>query len=408
MTAEKTNIAIIGAGIGGLTAAACLLRLGVSVDVYEQAPQFAPIGAGIQLTANAMKALGGLGLIERLRSIGFLPAAFHSREWDTAKITNVLVMGKALEQRYGAPDLMIHRARLHSVLAALIPPYCIHFGRKLIAIEHNESSATLVFANGSRVEALLVVGADGIHSMVREALFGAEQPRFTGRVAYRTIYPMTLLNSLAVDERTKWWGPDRHVVHYFTTASADEIYFIAVVPEPNFLVESWSAKGEKDTLLASFAGCHAQLRAILAAAPELRKWALLERDPMPSWGNNSVVLLGDACHPMAPYMAQGAASAIEDAVVLARCLARVSSDEIPNALAAYAASRKERTARMQISNRENTWLRFRTDTDWVYDFDAWRMELEIPRPRDDRPDEGRQLVGDRRGDDGRPLTLPGE
>ncbi len=264
----------------------------------------AVIGAGIQLTANAMKALRGLGLIESLRSIGFVPAAFHSREWDTAKITNVLIMGEALEQRYGAPDLMIHSARLPSVLAALIPPHRIHFSRKLVAIEQYESTATLAFANGSRVEALLAVGADGIHSMVREALFGAEQPRFTGRVAYRTTYPTALLNGLAVDERAKWWGPDRHVVHCFTTANEDEIYFIAVTPEQNFVVESWSTKGDKDTLLAAFAGCHPQLRAILAAPPELRKWALLERDPMPSWGTSSVVLLGDACHPMMPYRAR--------------------------------------------------------------------------------------------------------
>jgi 6-hydroxynicotinate 3-monooxygenase len=376
MAAEKTGIAVIGAGIGGLTLAASLLRLGFSVEVYEQAPQFAPIGAGIQLTANAMKALGGLGLIEPLRRIGFIPAAFHSREWDTAKVTNVLIMGKALEQRHGAPDLMIHRARLHSVLAALIPSHRIHLSRKLVAVEQNESTATVVFADGSRVEALLVVGADGIHSTVREALFGAEQPRFTGRVAYRTTYPTTLLNGLAVDERAKWWGPDRHVVHYFTTASEDEIYFIAVTPEQNFVVESWSTKGDRDTLLAAFAGCHPQLRAILAAAPELRKWALLERDPMPSWGTNSVVLLGDACHPMMPYMAQGAASAIEDAVVLARCLAGVSSNEVRKAIAVYAANRQERTARMLLTNRENTWLRFKTDTDWVYNFDPWHTKLD--------------------------------
>jgi salicylate hydroxylase/6-hydroxynicotinate 3-monooxygenase len=375
MATEKTGIAVVGAGIGGLVAAASLLRLGLRVELYEQAPQFAPIGAGIQLTANAMRALGGLGLIERLRSIGFVPAAFHSREWDTARVTNVMIMGKALEQRYGAPDLMIHRARLHSELADLIPCHHIHFGRKLVAIEQNESIATLVFADGSRVEALLVVGADGIHSIVREALFGTEQPHFTGRVAYRTTYPTALLDGMAVDERAKWWGPDRHVVHYFTTANKDEIYFIGVVPEPTFLVESWSTKGDKETLLSAFAGCHPQLRAILAAAPELRKWALLERDPMPSWGNNRIVLLGDACHPMAPYMAQGAAAAIEDAVVLARCLAQVSWSKMPRALTVYAANRKERTARMQLTNRENTWLRFKTDTDWVYDFDAWHTEL---------------------------------
>jgi 6-hydroxynicotinate 3-monooxygenase len=152
-------------------------------------------------------------------------------------------------------------------------------------------------------------------------------------------------------------------VHYFTTPNRDELYFIAVTPEPDFQIESWSTKGDKDMLLAAFAGFHPRLLAILAAAPELRKWALVERDPMQSWGKNNVVLLGDACHPMPPYMAQGAASAIEDAVVLARCLDQATRGDISAALAVYGASRKERTARMQLTNRENTWLRQKTDTD---------------------------------------------
>jgi salicylate hydroxylase/6-hydroxynicotinate 3-monooxygenase len=378
MMAEKPSIAIIGGGIGGLTAAASLTRLGFNAEVYEQAEQFAPIGAGIQLTANAMKALGGLGLAEPLRSEGFAPAAFHSREWDTANVTNVLIMGKPLERRYGAPDLMIHRARLHSALAALVPCDCIHFGKRLVAIEQHESSATLAFADGSRIEAVLVIGADGIHSVVREALFGAQKPRFTGRVAYRSVYPTSRLNGIAIDERAKWWGPDRHVVHYFTTRSKDEIYFIAVTPEPNFQVESWSTRGDRNTLLAAFAGFHPTVRAILSAAPDVRKWALVERGPMPSWWKNGIVLLGDACHPMTPYMAQGAASAIEDAVVLARCLDYVGCNDISKALTAYAASRKERTNRMQLTNRENTWLREKTDTDWVYEYDAWHTQLAWP------------------------------
>jgi 6-hydroxynicotinate 3-monooxygenase len=378
MTVAKPSIAIIGAGIGGLTVAGSLIRLGFEVDIYEQAGQFAPIGAGIQLTANAMKALGGLGLAEPLRRAGFAPSAFHSREWDTGTITNLLTMGRPLEERYGAPDLMIHRARLHSAIAALIPLDRIHFGKRLAAIEQNRFGATLAFADGSRVEATLVIGADGIHSVVREALFGAEQPRFTGRVAYRTTYPTARIDGIAVDERAKWWGPDRHVVHYFTTANKDEIYFIAVTPESDFQVESWSAKGDKERLLSAFAGFHPHVLAILAAAPEVRKWALVERDPIPSWGKNNIVLLGDACHPMPPYMAQGAALAIEDAVVLARCLDRVESGRIPIALAAYAANRQERTARMQRTNRENTWLRQKTNTDWVYEYDAWRVPLEWP------------------------------
>ncbi len=375
MMAEKPSIAIVGGGIGGLTAAASLTRLGFNAEVYEQAENFAPIGAGIQLTANAMKALGGLGLAEPLRGEGFAPAVFHSREWDTANISNILIMGKPLEQRYGAPDLMIHRARLHSALAALLPRDCIHFGKRLVAIEQHEFSTTLAFADGSRVEAMLVVGADGIHSVVREALFGAEKSRFTGRVAYRSVYPTARLNGISIDERTKWWGPDRHVVHYFTTQSRDEIYFIAVTPEPDFQVKSWSLRGDQNTLLAAFAGFHPTVRAILSAAPDVRKWALVERDPMPFWWKNGVVVLGDACHPMMPYMAQGAASAIEDAVVLARCLDHVGCNDIPKALAVYTASRKERTDRMQLTNRKNTWLREKTDTDWVYEYDAWHTQL---------------------------------
>lgn len=375
MAAEKPSIAIVGAGIGGLTAAACLARLNFKVDVYEQAAQFAPIGAGIQLTANAMKALAGLGLMQRLRSEGFVPAAFHSREWDTAKVTNILTMGKSLEERYGAPDLMIHRARLHSALAELTLPHCIHFRKKLVAIEQGASAATLVFADGSRHQAALVIGADGIHSVAREALFGAEQPRFTGRVAYRTTYPTARINGIAIDERTKWWGSDRHVVHYFTTPSKDEIYFIAVTPEPDFQVESWSTMGRKDTLLEAFNGFHPNVRGILSAAPEVRKWALVEREPMPSWGANRIVLLGDACHPMLPYMAQGAATAIEDAVILARCLGRVGTDDISSALALYTASRKKRADRIQLTNRQNSWLRQKTDTDWVYQYDAWHAPL---------------------------------
>jgi salicylate hydroxylase/6-hydroxynicotinate 3-monooxygenase len=376
--AEKPSIAIVGGGIGGLTAAASLTRLGFNAEVYEQAEQFAPIGAGIQLTANAMKALGGLGLSEPLRGEGFVPAAFHSRDWDTANVTNVLIMGKSLEQRYGAPDLMIHRARLHSALAALVPYDRIHFGKRLVAIEQHESSPTLAFADGSRVEAALVVGADGIHSVVREALFGAEKPHFTGRVAYRSVYSTSRLNGISIDERTKWWGPNRHVVHYFTTSSRDEIYFIAVTPEPDFQVESWSLRGDHNTLLAAFAGFHPTVRAILSAAPDVRKWALVERDPMPFWSKNGIVLIGDACHPMTPYMAQGAASAIEDAVVLARCLDYAGCNEVSKALAVYTASRKARTDRMQLTNRENTWLREKTDTDWVYEYDAWHTQLAWP------------------------------
>lgn len=370
------SIAVIGAGIGGLAAAASLRRVGIAAQVFEQAPAFAPVGAGIQLTANAMKALGGLDLLEPVRRASFTPQSTYNREWDTGAVTNLQTMGREIEARYGAPDLMMHRHALHAALASQVPPAQIHFGKKLAGLERTASGLTLAFADNTRVAADAVIGADGVHSMVREVLFGAEQrPRFTGRVAYRTTYPAVRLKGLAIDERAKWWGPDRHIVHYYTRPVREEIYFIAVTPEPDFAIESWSTTGNRDVLLAAFAGFHPHARAILEAAPELRKWALVERDPLPSWGAGRVILLGDACHPMPPTMAQGAATSLEDAVVLSRCLEGVALDGVADAFRRYEATRKERTARIQLTTRQNTWMRFKTDTDWVYEYDAWAVPL---------------------------------
>ncbi len=371
---ERLAIAVVGAGIGGLTAARTLLDLGHDVQVYEQARAFAPVGAGIQLTANAIKALRPFGLEAPLRAGSFVARQAYNRD-HLGNVTNILEMGDQLEKRYGAPDLMMHRRLLHGALAGLVPRPRIQLGKKLMAIEHDEGGVRLAFADGTRAAADLAVGADGIHSLVRETLFGAERPAYTGRVAYRATFATALLGGAPIDPRAKWWGPDRHVVHYYTTASRDEIYFIAVTPEPDFTQESWSTAGDRGMLLAAFAEFHPNVRAILGAAPDLRKWALVEREPMPAWSRGAVVLLGDACHPMAPSMAQGAASAMEDAVVLARCLRGAKRAELGAALRRYEASRKPRTSRLQLTNRQNNWLKTKTDTDWVYDYDPWQAPL---------------------------------
>ena len=373
----RLSIAIVGAGIGGLTAAKVLRDLGHDVQVYEQARAFAPVGAGIQLTANAIKTLRPFGLEAPLRAGSFIAREAYNRD-HLGNVTNILQMGDRLEERYGAPDLMMHRRLLHGALAGLVPAGQIHLGKKLVGLEHDARGARLAFADGTSATADMAIGADGIHSLVRETLFGAERPPYTGRVAYRATYPSALLGGVEIDPRAKWWGADRHVVHYYTTASRDEIYFIAVTPEPDFTQESWSTAGDRDMLLAAFAQFHPSVRAILGAAPDLRKWALVERDPMPAWSRGPVVLLGDACHPMAPSMAQGAASAMEDAVVLARCLRGAGRTELGAAMRRYEASRKERTSRLQLTNRQNNWLRVKTDTDWVYDYDPWKAPLAEP------------------------------
>jgi salicylate hydroxylase/6-hydroxynicotinate 3-monooxygenase len=208
---------------------------------------------------------------------------------------------------------------------------------------------------------------------VLEILFGSGEPHFTGQVAYRAIYRAELLG-MQIDDRVKWWGPDRHIVSYKVDPRRNELYFIASTPEPDFKIESWSARGDLASLRAAFAGFHPQARIILDSCPEVRKWALVERDPLPRWSEDAIVLIGDACHPMLPYMAQGAGSSMEDAVVLARCLA-ASEFDFSEAFRRFERNRKERTSRIQLGARQNVWMRTAPDTAWLYDYDAWTVPL---------------------------------
>jgi salicylate hydroxylase/6-hydroxynicotinate 3-monooxygenase len=368
-----SKIAIIGAGIGGLTAAALLQRRGHDVHVYEQARQFARVGAGIQQSSNAIKVLRALGLEQRLRDIAFQPKSWDNREWDTGERKHELPLGAAFEERYGAPYLLLHRGDLHTAIASTLDPARLHLDKALKSLEDDGNGVTLRFADGSTTRADAVVAADGVHSLVREWMLGAEAPRFTGRVAYRTTFPASLLKGAKVDDCTKWWGPDRHIVIYYITPSRDELYFVTSLPEPEWRNESWSAKGDMDQLRAAFVGFHPQVQTVLQACPEAYKWALYERDPLPTWSKGRVALLGDACHPMVPYMAQGAANAIEDAAVLTRCLDEDTSFE--EAFRRFEATRKERTSRVQLTSHKNQWMSTRTDPDWVYGYDAWTVPL---------------------------------
>ena len=372
------KIAIIGAGIGGLAAAALLERVGHDVHVYEQAPRFARVGAGIQMAPNAVKVLRGLGIEERLTRIAFQSEVALSRVWDTGEVTSELKLGSEVEEHYGAPYLFLHRADLHAAIASIVPRDIVHLGMKLAGLEQETHEVTLAFANGARVRADAVIGADGVHSLIRETLLGPEQPRFTGRVAYRTTFPASRLGAARITPaRTKWWGPDRHMVVYYVTAARDELYFVTSVPESAewMTPESWSAKGDLGALRAAYAGFHDEVQAILRACPEVHKWALLDRDPLPRWWEGRVALLGDACHPMTPYMAQGAASALEDAAVLMRCLEGVDAGGLQQAFALYEATRKPRASAIQTNSSTNTWLRDATDPGWVYGYDACTAPL---------------------------------
>jgi 6-hydroxynicotinate 3-monooxygenase len=373
--ARPLSIAIVGAGMGGLAAAAALRRVDIDVTVYEQAAQFARIGAGIQIGCNAMKVLRRLGLEQRLRAQSFYPRSWNNRDWRTAEVKFDMIFGESAERKFGAPYLLAHRGDLHAALASAVPGECVRLNHKLAGLDEVGDGVRLSFGNGATAVADAVIGADGVHSLVREILFGTSPVNFTGRIAYRTTYPAALLDGERIDDCTKWWGEDRHIVIYYVKPDRSEIYFVTSQPEADFRIESWSAKGDVRELRAAFEGFGRQVTNVLAACPDVHKWAIVDRDALARWAEGNVTLLGDACHPMTPYMAQGAAMAIEDAAVLSRCLEGVDRDGIANAFQRFEATRRERTARVQQTSRTNTWLKEKTDTDWVYTYDAWTAPL---------------------------------
>ena len=367
------RIGIIGAGIGGLTLAALLQKRGFEVSVFEQATRFARVGAGIQQSANAIKVLRDIGLEEHLRSIAFCPQTWNNREWNTGAVKYELPLGSTFEEKYGAPYFLLHRGDLHSAILSKVNSDSVHLQKKLEHYKINNGIVQLTFEDGTTHEVDALIGADGIHSRVREQMLGADKPRFTGRVAYRTTFPASLMNGYSIDDCTKWWGIDRHIVIYYVTPKKDEIYFVTSVPEPEWNNESWSAKGDLGELRNAFNGFHEQVQKVLAACPDVHKWSLYERDPLPTWRDQQVVLLGDSCHPMVPYMAQGAAMAIEDAAVLTRVLEK--QEDIPEAFKQFESLRKERTSTVQLTSHKNQWMSKRTDSDWVYGYDAWGINI---------------------------------
>src|ERR1700755_1423116 len=380
---KPLDIAIVGAGMGGLATAAALRRVGISVTVYEQAQQFTRLGAGIQIGCNAMKVLRKLGLEERMRGGSFYPRSWNNRDWKSGDVKFDMIFGESAEEKFGAPYLLAHRGDLHAALASAVPDECVRLSHKLTGLDDVKDGVKLTFANGTTAVANAVVGGDGIHSIVRDILFGHTPVHFTGRIAYRTTYPASLLNGERIDDCTQWWGEDRHIVIYYVKPDRSEVYFVTSQPEPEFRIESWSAKGDVRALRKAYEGFHPQVEKVLAACPDAPKWALGDRNSLERWADGKVPLLGDSCHPMTPYMAQGAAMAIEDAAVLSRCLAEVDrtgagQDGIAEALLKYQANRQERTARIQLTSRQNSWGKGVTETDWVYGYNAWTAPLKAP------------------------------
>ena len=349
----SVRVAVVGAGIGGLTAAIALARAGVDVSVFEAAPELGEVGAGIQVSPNATRLLHRFGLAAALARVGVRPEATELRRWQDGRVLWRQPLGDTCDARFGAPYYHLYRPDLLAVLAEAAPRGIVHLGRRCARISPREGDVELGFEDGSRVVADVVVGADGIHSTVRAALLGAESPRFSGSIAYRGLVPADALAHLRLPRHgNAWLGPDRHFVHYFV-AGGRLLNFVAIVPAGDWRVESWSAPGQVADALAEFVGWHPQVATIIGAAARTHRWALYDRAPLPRWTVGRVTLLGDAAHAMLPFLAQGACQAIEDAAVLARCLAGVGPDAAPVALSRYEALRKPRATRIQDGSRQN-------------------------------------------------------
>jgi salicylate hydroxylase len=361
----------VGGGIGGLVAALALAAKGVRVTVLEQASELGEIGAGIQLSPNATRVLFALGLEKALAAIAFRPEAVAARTWKRGAVISRVPLGDSVLRDFGTPYFHVHRADLIEVLARAVanePRIALRLGAACVRCESEERGAVVALASGETLHADLVVGADGIHSAVRASLFGAEQPRFTGNVAWRGLVPAAALAQADVRPvAALWMGPGAHFVHYYVRAGA-LVNFVAVVERSDWREESWRARGEKRDLCRDFAGWHATVRAIVEQAdPDACfRWALFDRDPLPRWSRGCATLLGDACHATLPFMAQGACMAIEDAAVLAECAAGAEDGELPAALARYEALRRVRTAGIQLGSRRNAALyHMRAPRSWL-------------------------------------------
>ena len=370
---RKTQIAVVGAGLGGLTVAGFLQRAGFGVTIYEQAPTFSRIGAGIILSANAMKVLRRLGVEDELIRTGIKPQCFVSRAWDTGATMYEIYFDEASEKRYGGAYLNIHRGDLHDILAQAVAPKTIAFDHQLIDLKKSKDRYSLRFSNGGAVQADIVIGADGIRSKVREFLLGDQPPRFIGAVAHRAIFPSERLGGFKILDCTKWWGRDRHSLPYFMTGKRDEIYVIGVVPAWEWDSEAVSMPGSREALMADFSDFHDDLQRVLRAADHVSVWPIFDRERDDRWSGDRVVLIGDACHPVRPFMAAGGAMAIEDGAILSRCM--VEFDDATEAFACYAATRIPRVAEVQRLSLENSWMRGPTDTDWFYCYDPCTAAL---------------------------------
>jgi len=349
MANSQVEVVVVGGGIGGLFAANSLIAHGIAVSVYEQAPALGEVGAGVFLTPNSVRQLQRVGLGPAVEKWG-ARVGVESRYFrhDGAPIAPVQVTDSAgWNATFG-----MHRADLVDFLADALPSGVVHTGHRCTGFEQNANRARVSFANGATAEGDLVVGADGIHSEVRPYVYPPSRPVFSGSVAYRGVVPHSLVPHWPTDAWQMWLGKGKHFLT-FPVRAGKLVNYVGFVPADQEMKESWSSPGDPDVLRQEFAGWDPRIESILQQVQMTFRWALYDREPLPSWTRGRLTLLGDAAHPMLPHLGQGANQSIEDGMALATILARASPTNAPAALIVYERLRRERVAQVQRGAREN-------------------------------------------------------
>jgi len=348
--ARTPRVAIIGGGLGGLAACLAMQRRGIEAFVYERTPGLSEIGAGLNLSPNALKALRALGVEDDAMAIGFRPQAQVVRSWRSGRVIGRQERGGNVAERFGAIFISIHRADLLAILGEAVPERCIRLGAECTDVETSESGAVARFAGGTEIEADVIVGADGIHSAVRESLFGPIEPTFTGCICWRGLVPAEVVGHTDfAQDMTAWWGPHGHIVHY-PVRRGELVNFVAHLDSDGWTEEAWTYECDRSELMETYGRWNSSLLRLIESSERYYKWALYDREPLDRWGTGRITLLGDSAHPMLPYLGQGACMAIEDGCILAEALVR-SPDGPADALRDYERLRMPRTRRAQLGSR---------------------------------------------------------
>jgi salicylate hydroxylase len=346
------RVAIIGGGIGGLTAANALSQAGIEVAVYEAASELKEIGAGVALHANAMRVLRAIGVEDGVRKVAGRSEWSITRDGKTGRVISKTSRTQQTAA-FGLQGATVHRADLLDVLADALPAGLVTLGKRCTEVQPDGDTAVARFTDGSEVEADVIVGADGIHSAVRASLFGPDDPKFTGKVCYRSVIPTAAVRGGASHgisaDLGQWLGPHGTIVLY-PLRGEELINVVCHYDDDAYRHESWITECDRDEVLERYAGWHESLLRLFAAGDTWYKWALYDRDPIPLWTRGRVTLLGDAAHPMLPYLGQGACQALEDGAVLATAL--TAEADPGTALARYERTRRPRASRVVLTSRE--------------------------------------------------------